>query len=410
VLIQISGVPGSPGEGESSTEGCLQRIFTGGEWGPWTMRQECSQIIQQQVQTILAQSGCSTEAKNSANVSTTEILDDAMIMSGGGASVELFIPSRNQTCRLPDSERRYGHTVDGLLLCGGGRTSDTCVTLTEGKWTQSHTNIRRWCATSVKFGSTLYLIGGKSERTTDIVDMSQGGEARPGFELQHDSWWSCAAKDLLQDGFIITGGYIDDELIETGVDLSAVGSKRAHQYNLEGFVKFLPDMNVGRTYHGCGSYVRDDGEQVFMVVGGGHGKRGPAIDSTESLQGLDAKSWTMMTPLPSPMKLPGMVTLGNKLYVAGGEDGIKTSMPTPPTCSDDILAWDHTRNSWDLVGRKSVANTCVTVGTVAMTPELDGHCNANYKPTRVESEVQYQAYPPPGAYPPPPPPNPINKN
>ena len=60
--------------------------------------------------------------------------------------------------------------------------------LHEGKWTQSHTNIRRWCGTSVKFGSTLYLIGGKSERTTDIVDMSQGGEARPGFELQHDSW------------------------------------------------------------------------------------------------------------------------------------------------------------------------------------------------------------------------------
>ena len=56
-----------------------------------------------------------------------------MIMSGG-TSVELFIPSRNQTCRLPDNnEERYGHTVDGLLLCGGGRTADTCVTLTDGK-------------------------------------------------------------------------------------------------------------------------------------------------------------------------------------------------------------------------------------------------------------------------------------
>ena len=54
-----------------------------------------------------------------------------------------------------------------------------------------------------------------------------------------------------------------------------------------------------------------------MVVGGGHGKRGPAIESTEALLGLNAKSWTMMTPLPSPMKLPGMVNLGNKLYVAG---------------------------------------------------------------------------------------------
>jgi len=400
VSITISGVPVSPGEGESSTEGCLQKIFRGGEWGPWTIRQECSQIIQEQVKSILAQSGCSKEAKDPANVSKTEISDDAMIMSGG-TSVELFIPSLNKTCRLPDNERRYGHTVDGLLLCGGGRTADTCVTLTEGKWTESHTNIRRWCATSVRFGSTLYLIGGKSERTTDIVDMSQGGEARPGFELQHDTWWSCAARDLKQDGFIITGGYIDDELIETGVDLSTVGSKRVHQYNLDGFVKFLPDMNIGRTYHGCGSYLRDDGEQVFMVVGGGHGKRGPAIESTEALQGLDAKSWTMMTPLPSPMKLPGMVNLGNKLYVAGGDDGNRA-------CSNDILTWDHTRSSWDLVGRKSIANTCVRVGTVAMTPELEGYCNANYS-TRLESKVQYQAYPPPGAYPPPPP-NPVNEN
>ena len=61
---------------------------------------------------------------------------------------------------------------------------------------------------------------------------------------------------------MIFTGYLDDELIEAGVDLSTVGSKRVHQYNLDGFVKFLPDMNIGRTYHGCGSYLRDDGEQV----------------------------------------------------------------------------------------------------------------------------------------------------
>ena len=74
-----------------------------------------------------------------------------------------------------------------------------------------------------------------------------------------------------------------------------------------------------------------------MVVGGGHGKRGPAIDSTESLQGLDAKSWTMMTPLPSPMKLPGMVTLGNKLYVAGY---------TQHRVLDDYYKYDRWRR-WD---------------------------------------------------------------
>ena len=54
-----------------------------------------------------------------------------------------------------------------------------------------------------------------------------------------------------------------------------------------------------------------------MVAGGGHGKRGPGIESTEALVGLDAMAWTIMTSLPKPMRLPGMVTLGNKLYLAG---------------------------------------------------------------------------------------------
>ena len=47
-----------------------------------------------------------------------------------------------------------------------------------------------------------------------------------------------------------------------GESVDAVGSKRAHLYDLAGFVRDLPDMGVGRTSHGCGSYIRDDGSQV----------------------------------------------------------------------------------------------------------------------------------------------------
>jgi len=371
----LSGVSGSsPVEGESSTEGCLQRTFSRGEWGPWTMRTECSAIIEQQVKSILAQSGCVVDSKAGGGKSNNDeggknntSIDDAMIMSSAGETVELFIPSRNKTCRLPDTTTyRYGHTVDGLLICGGGRSSDNCDSFSDGVWSRTHTTSGRWCATSVKIGSDLYLIGGKQEMTTDIVDMREGGKTREGPALKHSSWWSCAAKDRLQDGFIVTGGYIDDEAIEAGGNLGAEGSKRAHQYNLAGFVKDLPDMNVGRTYHGCGSYLRGDGVQVFMVVGGGHGKRGPAIESTEALIGLDAMTWTIMTPLPDPMKLPGMVNLGNKLYLAAGSDDEK--------CRGEIYTWDDKNNAWDIVGRRGLADTCVTAGTVAMTPELEGYC------------------------------------
>ena len=156
-------------------------------------------------------------------------------------------------------------------------------------------------------------------------------------------------------------------------------------------------MKVGRTYHGCGSYLRGDGVQVcqvfttelgtilqvFMVAGGGHGKRGPAMDSAEALMGLDSMTWTMMTPLPNPMKLPGMVTLGNKLYLAGdtenrvlsGDDIIViTAGADGDKCGDEIYTWDDKNNAWDIVGRRGIANKCVTAGTVAMTPELEGYC------------------------------------
>ena len=134
-----------------------------------------------------------------------------MIMASYGTGVELFIPSRNQTCRLPDTNNgRYGHTVDGLLICGGGHSSDHCVTLVEGyywpdnnhailwvlgSWTRSHSTSGRWCSTSVKIGSSLYLIGGKQEMTADIVDMEKDGETKEGFKLEHAAWF-------VEQGFI----------------------------------------------------------------------------------------------------------------------------------------------------------------------------------------------------------------
>merc|ERR1719347_452609 len=101
VHIKTSGVSGSqPIEGESSTEGCLVRTLSGGEWGPWNMRTECSAIIEQQVKTILSQSGCLVDSEagtTQAEAGTTDDVDDAMIMSSAGETMELFIPSRNKT-------------------------------------------------------------------------------------------------------------------------------------------------------------------------------------------------------------------------------------------------------------------------------------------------------------------------
>jgi len=71
----------------------------------------------------------------------------ALIISGGvkgGNSVEVFIPSTGQHCRLPDlpGGERFGPTMEKFTICGGGyrtNTSTSCLTLTDGTWETSTT-------------------------------------------------------------------------------------------------------------------------------------------------------------------------------------------------------------------------------------------------------------------------------
>ena len=55
-----------------------------------------------------------------------------------GTSVEVFVPSTGQQCRLPDlPENRRRHTMEKMTVCGGmeGRYIETsCLTLSNGIW------------------------------------------------------------------------------------------------------------------------------------------------------------------------------------------------------------------------------------------------------------------------------------
>ena len=51
--------------------------------------------------------------------------------------------------------------------------------------------------------------------------------------------YACAIE--MTDYVILTGGYD--------------GSNRVHQYNLQGSLGRLPDLNIGRRLHACGHYV-----------------------------------------------------------------------------------------------------------------------------------------------------------
>ena len=133
---------------------------------------------------------------------------EALFLSAGNQT-ELIIPStcdgcEMQTCTLPDigSEHYYSHTVNGLFVCGGGRTADHCMHLLAG-WTLSVCTIRssffagswkkshslpggRWARSSALAGEKLVLIGGEDGNTTDILE-AQNGETKKGFELKHFS-------------------------------------------------------------------------------------------------------------------------------------------------------------------------------------------------------------------------------
>ena len=80
------------------------------------------------------------------NIKYNTYIPPGLVMSGGygaNTSVEMFIPSTKHSCTLPSlPDERYGHTMSGLTICGGrykSTTSTTCLQLSSGVWSVSHT-------------------------------------------------------------------------------------------------------------------------------------------------------------------------------------------------------------------------------------------------------------------------------
>ena len=60
-------------------------------------------------------------------------------------SVEVFVPSTGQHCSLPDlSARRYAHTMEGMMLCGGAEIDRPhCLALTGTGWETTTTLLNK---------------------------------------------------------------------------------------------------------------------------------------------------------------------------------------------------------------------------------------------------------------------------
>ena len=108
---------------------------------------------------------------------------------GGLYSAELYHPDRDSPCVLTDlPDKRYQHTQDGSLLCGGLYTRRSCLRWNAGAWdkvTEALTADRyghtSWTPAD---GSVTYLMGGEeSHKTSEVIDQDNG--VTSSFPLEH---------------------------------------------------------------------------------------------------------------------------------------------------------------------------------------------------------------------------------
>lgn len=130
----------------------------------------------------------------------------ALIVGGSGLAEEqryadvltpeIYIPSTNKSCTLPDlPDRRTYSSLDGNLICGGihrrpspgARSNCIKFDFTSGSWTSAYTlDVERWKHVSwtPQSGSGTYLMGdyNANARTTSLL--KPDGTVESGFPLR----------------------------------------------------------------------------------------------------------------------------------------------------------------------------------------------------------------------------------
>ena len=122
------------------------------------------------------------------------MLSGILLCGGEGSldSVEVFLPSSGLSCSLPSlPDPRAGHTIDNLLLCGGGEypalpSNSACLTLSSGEWVTSHTLVSpRYGHTSWATDQGLLLLGGQDHFLESELVSPGEGQGELSFPLQH---------------------------------------------------------------------------------------------------------------------------------------------------------------------------------------------------------------------------------
>ena len=127
---------------------------------------------------------------------------------------------------------------------------------------------------------------------------------------------------------------MDDKVILTGGLPSIAAAHvmgKATVYNHSGFVEDLPELNVKRWQHGCGHFVDENGQKVYLIINfnidvigyfkvyfvlGGRAQNLAWLDSSEFYVEGDTK-WTLFTGL-NPVKYAfTSLVLENRIFIIG---------------------------------------------------------------------------------------------
>ena len=135
------------------------------------------------------------------------------------------------------------------------------------------------------------MLGGRStaaKTTTELLEIhneTATTSTKPAFQLKYDTEYrNFSHTNLLNRLDIYITRNIANDIyfsracsVEEGVRFTITGgaqqgssrvegSRRVHQYNINGPMPDLPDLLLGRYAHGCGYYINDNSQPVSLKV------------------------------------------------------------------------------------------------------------------------------------------------
>jgi len=228
---------------------------------------------------------------------------------------------------------RVWHIGDGDMVCGGldddYNTLSSCYNIVTGTTISLNNNRAGHLSWSRANGQETYMIGGNSTYNLRTTELITGDSTQAGFELQYDTVHACGFADD-DDTYIITGGQYTPTTVS--------------RYDKNGWMEDLPSLNTGRYSHGCGTYLDDVRDRIYLVTGGFGG--GNDYHSSTEMMVKGATSWTEV-PDSFPARMDGLrrISVNNQIITTGGWDA------DAEEDSDKILMFNKDSRKFEQIGK-----------------------------------------------------------